>query len=235
MTCSQLIWESDNSSDGDRGPELANGARYRRNMGFARIASIVSRGIGFMPYIVTFFFELGKQGWSETYYNNSTVDSKAVGDAAALWQSRGAMLGQNASMTYCRVSDVAVKRDLVLHGNASFQPIKGKLGTCSLAQQALDTKWFTNINTQWSSRLMRGVPDSMFVATNPGGYAPGGAWVTAFNNFMTLVTSGGSSFVGKFKGPVYNKYTTAQIVRACTRRVGRPFGVLRGRKKKKKA
>ena len=185
------------------------------------------------PYAVTFFFQLQGQGWSEVYYNNGVPVGKVISDAAALWQARGAMLGKNARMTYCRISDVTVKRDLALHGNRSFQPIDGSLSSCSLAQQAIDTKWFTAFDTRWGTRLFRGVPDTMFNGTFPDGLSKGGTWRAPFNAFVGLITSPGSSFVGKFKGAVYAKYEKAQIVRASTRRVGRPFGVLRGRRKKK--
>jgi hypothetical protein len=181
-------------------------------------------------YAVTFYFELAKNGWSEVYY--STLSESAIqGAAAGAWQARGAMLGKNSSATYCRVSDVTIKRDLVLHGNAAFNPIQGKLGTCSLAQQGIDVKMFTEDDKKWSTRIFRGVPDGMFDATKPNGVSMSGAWIGPFTQFAKILAAG---FGMKIKGGTFQAYTTAQVIRATTKRVGRPFGLFRGRKRKAK-
>jgi hypothetical protein len=123
-----------------------------------------------MPdYKVSLFFTMGRQGWSEHYYQtgNDPVSVRAL--ALNLVKARGGMLTASTRIPYVRVSDEAIAGDARVTTNPAFSPIVGAVPIIGdLAWTGMLVRMeATDIYRR--SMILRGIPDNVADASNPDG------------------------------------------------------------------
>lgn len=192
----------------------------------------------------TFFFQntIG-QGWSETFYAQGGLSRTAL-RAKCLSYANGRLptLANNSWITYIRYGDSNVKRS---YGIVQFDTneFKGAAGDASNnSSDAVNIRLDTGDalpQVHRRSWLCRGIPDDTvndkeFILTLGVNHAAD--WFTDMQNFIRTILAGdwGIRYVASTGPTVYaiQKIDPASYVirRSATRRSGRPFGLLPGRR-----
>lgn len=139
-----------------------------------------------MPiYKVTLIFESNGQGWTESYYLNTTLSGDADGVyvpfAQPLSNLRLALLGTGAYLTDVRISTYGTP-------NKVFVEADGRQGTyaasAAIPNNALLVRCLPLPLGPAKSLFLRGIPQSIIVNQN---YAPTTAWVSAYNAWAAFL------------------------------------------------
>jgi hypothetical protein len=176
-------------------------------------------------------------GWSEGFYFDSTDYSAALGQMRVLGTMRIAMLTNKVAVTYMRVSDPEVKRDVFIEGDPNsegmgdgeYTPTTGTADTTypdiALLYRA------TTAAGKFGLHYIRGIPESCI--TN-GFYTPQPNWTLALNTFLDEVKSNTLQRIKAGNPPVatYTAIDRANVERITRRKVGRPFGQPVGRSRR---
>lgn len=184
-----------------------------------------------MPnYAGTLFFtdQLNSYGWSETYFVNNVTIAGGKTVVENLVGLRSDILSANCKIQAGRISDVLITRDsLLLDG----LPLSGQI----VATVADTVQPWTALNIRIEAtslnrgrKFLHGVTDDIFLTDRTYNIAnPHAAEFTLFFNELV------ASFrlrVGGLLVPTYEAITNVIPIRETSRRVGRPFGVLVGRR-----
>lgn len=144
---------------------------------------------------VTFTFEIGPYGWSESYFH-AGEDPAAIGfDVAALELVRAPLLGIGALLTSTHTSNVDRERDAVV--------TTGNIGPGDNAELKVDGVSNTDADMPWSGILvemrnspskkghifMRGVPDFILQGVPPR-LKLTEAWKAGFLKYATILKNG---------------------------------------------
>lgn len=174
-------------------------------------------------------------GWSETYFLEATDYTHAQSLLSPLATQRLGMMSSDCELVGGLISDTDVKGDSFPTGLTFPQ-----VGTWAPAATdptanitlALNLKFFAGPGKR-GTRFLHGLPTTQVAA---GGYKSFTApFVTKLNTFLALVQSStnlGTRIKGAVAPPFYNfsQYTSFQINNLEKRDIGRPFGLLVGRR-----
>jgi len=214
------------------------------------------RGVNVPFYKVTLFMEsrVGNpaRGFSESWSWEESSDSSLFNHAAQLASERAKILSQSYQISSYRIARLkgiqggtfcTLKQELVQTAICPV-PINGKLSegdipaASVLVQMALVSLSINDVPQvhrprQWQ---MRGIPDTWWSGSVLAIPAADANKITAFCNFLTAVLFAGIVF-GYPTCPDLNihKYQSCCVRRISSRRIGRPFLLLRGRRSKRKA
>jgi len=203
-----------------------------------------------MPqYRITGMFELeGTQpaGFSESWDYVATTDQTALLMPGSWAKERVRILSEDWSLTAMRLSRltaVGIPGDCALHqeiveANVCRPPESGTLGPADSPYAAV----YITINTRQSTPssgkpprprrwLLRGIPDSWWDAGLLQRDGPVVAAVNRYVNWLVQNMEAGQTALNfACDGVSLLPYTSACIRRIASRRVGRPFDLLRGRR-----
>lgn len=183
------------------------------------------------PWKATLFINhsVSNTGWSETYYINTASLSGAQTSLTLLLTSRMTLLSNKYSMTYARLSAMNVKGDgyvtnatLPLVGG--FVPViadGGQPGSCILIR-------LTDGAGKHINRLLHGIPEEDIADGTIALTAP---YATVLNAFFVVV-QGNCAFRRKIAAAPFAEFVPIANIAtryATVKKVGRPFGLLRGR------
>jgi hypothetical protein len=134
---------------------------------------------------VTFFFEQGKWGWSETLYNSATQTSVALTSARALVGPRRNLLAKESQLTAIRASLDDPQRDSLFYSvpNADGFGLQG-LGNSDIPNTCLVMRMEATDQHRRSYPL-RGIPDEM--VTNGGVWKPDAPYIAAINAYRAAL------------------------------------------------
>jgi hypothetical protein len=186
-------------------------------------------------------------GWSEIYYLNDPNHNGALRTMLELMQRRMAI---SNGTTYCdsvRVSNVDHPRDVLFVNFAN--PIQGKYRKAN----GSDVGWtavMVNLRVDPANRgkkFLRGMPDELINVPFSGQeiFTAPGDWNFAFNAYREYIITHNFELRRTKKNPnpppparVFKDFVgpiqELEYVRVVSRRIGRPFGLQRGRRPKKK-
>jgi hypothetical protein len=168
-------------------------------------------------------------GWSETYYLNAATPASALTTAALFVPTRMGCLSNKYSLVYGRVSDMSKKGDgyplfAILPQLGTFVPATGD---GAQPGSALVTRWTDGTGTH-TMRVVHGVPEE---SVTDGILTPAAPWTTAINNYFASIVSNclmrKKIAIAPFVSFVALNAITVRYM--TVKRVGRPFGLLRGR------
>jgi hypothetical protein len=194
------------------------------------------------PMIGLLFVEdtLDEEGWTEVYWPNTSSYSGALSLMQGLRQLRAYMLTGENYVVGIRVSSTLLRGDtLVDSTQAQGQyPPTGFTTSRSLPSVnawRLRQELGTAPGQNHSYRMMHGVPRNLVNSNFDTVFVPDSTFTAAFSNFTTVLQS---NFVVPIKTPGSSPpaWTAKSILSAAivgdirSRRVGRPFGLLRGRR-----
>lgn len=139
-------------------------------------------------YQVTYFFNLSKWGWTETYYADGTGPDAVMVRAKALIATRTALMARPARIEAIRVSDVNILNDSLVF----FQAIGGDGAVGQPTTPDVPwTSWLTkatSLNGRNRNIYLRGVPDSTVEFDQNANFnnAPAN-FRQAFNNWVNVL------------------------------------------------
>jgi hypothetical protein len=181
----------------------------------------------------TLFFLQSDQnvGWSESYYLIGSDYTAAGADLFVLLNTRLALLRPTVLCTRARVSDTLIRGDAYLEiglpsagtwnptGSADSEP-----WTCLFLRRSSGVLYFSNL-------FLHGVPEDQIVN---GNYSPTGPYITVVNQFVAALKNLTELWVRNKQPPPVGKIrvpVTRVVVEGLTpKKVGRPFGLRRGRR-----
>lgn len=145
-----------------------------------------------MPkYKVTYFFNSGVCGWSESYCNDAPNDQAALVAADSLAKIRMVLCGSDIDMPYIRVSNMDIRGDAILGPGKGYTTEVGKAGLTYIrpAYPTLkaDVAWtavqfkFSKDDIVVGRTYARGMPDDFF--TSDRVFVPRLNWINAFTKF----------------------------------------------------
>lgn len=144
-------------------------------------------------YKVSFLFENGKQGWSESYYTVASTDAGALSLAQTLKTYRTPMLAFPAKLTAIRLTN------LTTPGPAGITPYFPTNGGYSSGSDLPGTAWrsiqYAADTARQTSIYLRGIPDDVYKSAGVASsdYA---IFLAAFNSFRNyMVTPVGFWFI----------------------------------------
>ena len=172
-------------------------------------------------------------GWSESFYSVDADLDTIRTNLESLVPLLMAMRPPSVSATWARVSDVTVKGDALIAGLT--YPVAGTYVMGSDVTQVepgagLLVQLFSSAvaKGRW---FLRGLPSEVMDGRD---YTPGAAFSTAFDAVSGFLVGG--TWVIRTKNPSpppdfnYPVIMNMAVIRGTTRRVGRPFGLPRGRR-----
>lgn len=197
---------------------------------------------GTLNFKVSCFYESQEgNGWSENFFINNASYQGALTLAQGLMATRASMLTQFYYILAIRVSDdfpgtrdsVLYVYDPPLQGSNTTLLLESNIYTAVLAR-------FDSGATGQNRHFLHGLADGDFSGTH---WQPSPSTTVAFDNFRNHFIAAGEGWKNRFtvqKGipfiqyPVYayRPVTSIEYVRVISRRVGRPFGSLRGRRRR---
>jgi len=177
------------------------------------------------------------EGWSESFYLQGTDLAACKTIADTILTQLLALRDPTQTMVWARVSDVAVKGDsLLLSGPTAF-PCAGTYTPGAGAKNLeADSAIKLRLNATASIKnliFLRGLTTDALTGRS---YQPVTAFDTAFNNLLTQIVTTTPVYVRHRTSvgppPTYS-YTVineAVVVGVTSRKPGRPFGIVRGRR-----
>jgi len=200
-----------------------------------------------MPFTLpraTFFFQSANgSGWSETWYAQNASNSGILQQKCLRYsRERLKTLSDNCWISYVRYGDAAVKRSYQILQNAVGEFLGQAVDSSNSQNDAVNVRVDTGpilLPVHRRSWLVRGIPDDVVNDTefgSTGGVNPASPWSNNMANFIgkVLFQDWGIRYVANPVGPVYAiapvDNTSFIIRRSCSRRTGRPFGQLAGRR-----
>jgi hypothetical protein len=187
-------------------------------------------------YYGQMYFDADGQGWSEGYYllNNSLAGAKT--DMATLIAGRQAFIYLGYAINYARVSDLSVLRDAYIIGSGAVPGLLttgkvNRVADCMLVRGQHPSPPGGHNNFFW-----HGVPDESIV---DGSYFPTGnaPYDTALAAYLVLVKSlCGWATKKKRQGQIttITGYDSVALRNITSRKVGRPFGMEVGRRRRRR-
>lgn len=139
-----------------------------------------------MPeYKCTFFFELAKYGWSETWFRQEATPDAALASSKVLAAQRASLLASPAQLSAVRISDESIQRDSLffewtgnaLEGGNTFGN-SDIPNTAALLRIEAGSLYRRNL-------YLRGIPDSF--VTEPNGLVLDPAWNKNFQGYRSLL------------------------------------------------
>jgi len=184
-----------------------------------------------MPYFQAIMFcedVLGTYGWSEPYYLNSASAAVARTDLETLIEERIKVMSDQCEIVGGRVSDVGVLNDSLLVTNT---PLIGLLAATVAATQQPWSAFNCRIEAGSLYRgrhFWHGCLDSTF--DDQRRYDPANPNAAAWDTWVSFVQAG-TYLKHKVAGvDTYTALTDVVRLREVTHKVGRPFGLLHGRR-----
>lgn len=183
------------------------------------------------PWKVTNFFNFSggpSLGWSETWYVNKTTFNDMAIDWAIVIAARMAIVGVQSVLTYARASRLDVKGDGVQLNSANINgTYTPAIGDISHPGVALLTRWTTS-GGHSVNHVLHSIPEE---CANFGNYQPTSGYALAMTAFQSAVSTHlvipRKTTVAPFV--VFEPVSTVGLRRMVVRKLGRPFGLSRGR------
>lgn len=189
------------------------------------------------PFIVqVFFMTKDGHGFSENYWCNQATYEAALAKAeelGGLLDVRATLFTASHYIAYVRVSDTTKRRDTLVRGytaterQGTYVPAAGDTSPDS---DALLIRWqgFVTGVPYFALRPLHLIPEE---CVTDGVYAPTVAFSTALVNLQTvLLAAPDYVMVAKVAGvPTSFEISSQTAIRMSRRKVGRPFGLSRGR------
>jgi hypothetical protein len=182
-------------------------------------------------FVGSIYYELAGQGWSENYPLLATTSTLAIASVVALGLARKHMLCSDVAILGGKVSDPEVVGDTYLVGSISGTGDYG-LGPPILTSLTPNVCLQLKCNAgplKRSTRPMHGLPTDVIAGPY---YAPTGDFTTALDDLITLLTTE-VAISTKTGGPpptyTFTAIDAVVIGPVWTHKVGRPFGLHRGR------
>lgn len=196
-----------------------------------------------MPlYNCTFFFEMNATGWTETYVQEAADEATAQAGLLRLVPTRMDLSPDIVKLKALRISQSGMPRDSILVPVPSTMTA-GRFGdfnatgdNCDMPDLAMLVE-YRNGSRYKNRKFLRGLPD---VIAHNGELV----WTnTAFNDawlvFSARLSHASESWRVRTKNPAggfqHQPITDVNRVRLTLRRVGRPFGLRVGRRKRRLA
>lgn len=191
----------------------------------------------------TLFFEVGKFGWTETYYSSLTDVATVLPIARSLAIQRSQLLTEDVFITAVRVSKDNVKRDSLVtfpaRGDQKFKKAEGPTEiphVCALVRIEGGDKYRRSL-------FLRGLGDTDIDGLN---FEPNGAWADAFFLFASKLLKDEWGMKVADKDVVqpappapaiakFQNFTNVRLRKLGRRDTGRPFDLFRGRAPKRKS
>ena len=187
---------------------------------------------------VTFFFTdtLENTGWTENWWYTSTLASGVTADAITYAQARMLLAMNTSFLNQIRVSNVDPPRDSLYIDLSAVTGLQGNYDHTTVPAAGLGDALLIrrDVLTQnlFGHMFLRSVPAGIFTGrTYPGSPLPTG-WGTNFAAFRALFTPTSNWLLRQVVGGVVT-YPGCRVfipIRRTTRRIGRPFDSLRGRR-----
>lgn len=170
----------------------------------------------------TIGFQQDTYGWTESYYlNNATVSlTDEAAKLAALIPKRIALSGQQTFVSFAKLSNETLQRDVLLsyYGDINTSPYKGTSGQDSDFRDTSLLVQRKNLNrTSRAPMYLRGIWDTLVQLG--GNFRPSVMWTGLWNQYVAELTgANGWGFLGKDPaGPV--KVSIANVVQAANNSV----------------
>lgn len=150
-----------------------------------------------MPmYRVSYFFQQGAFGWSESIHNLQTSLSAVTAEAGALRDARIAMLPPSCTLSYIRISDDLVFRDSVLINENPSSPGTRAIEDSEPPFTAALCRIFASPTVRRSIYLR---PVSSQEGINGDRKIDSTGWLSAFNPWRSLLVSESTGWAIKYK------------------------------------
>lgn len=183
-------------------------------------------------YVGTLFFEAGdgRSGWSEVYYFIASDHEEALENLDDLATLRLGLLTPNYKISYMRVSDPSIRGDALIDAFGQAGTF-GDTSTDTLPASSALLLRQTNEEYKSSFRYLHGLPESINQDGNLIFIPPADDWWAALTLFTDFLE--GFTYYHSFN-KLTDTHTLGIIsilnyVRITNHRVGRPFGLPRGR------
>lgn len=143
---------------------------------------------------ITLFFEVGGDGWSESYHSSLQNPTTVVTQAITLVGLRIQMLPANIDLTHVRISDDLIFRDiyfdfltLPVNGTYVGVPQLPPWNALLIKMQGTDARFIRNL-------FLRGIPTDQVSGQT---FTPQKTWLTAYNAYLNYLTGGGFAIKAK--------------------------------------
>ena len=170
----------------------------------------------------------GTYGWSEPYYIEATTIEVGVPAMEALITERSLVLTDFNKIVAGRISDTAVLNDSLLATNT---PLDGAIVSTSITAVDPWTALMMRVESTSAHRgrhFFHGVLENTFLADRSYDPAnPNNATWVDWKDYLVTNTKLRYKLAGV---PTYGTLTGAILQRMVEKKVGRPFGLLRGRR-----
>lgn len=196
-------------------------------------------------YRATMFFRCSDQGWSETHYAIADTHQDVYDALLALANKRKACMPPDCFIIGLRVSATDTKRDSILNifpaatGVGSLQGAYGGVAGPERVNQASDALICElRFDPATKNRIfLRGLPDSLIVS---GVFAPDVGFTQALTGAGGFLSALLNSTIWRVRtktptGFSYSSATSFAQQALTSRKTGRPFGLRRGRRSKRRA
>lgn len=198
------------------------------------------------PFLGTMFITNRSfaDGWSESYWIKGTPSgyNGALGNLRQVATARMAILTEEFECVYLRISDAMIRGDTLveqLGGGLLVGTFGGKVDFGSLpSDDGLVLRVQGTTPTMHSSRFLHGIPDTEDEAASSRGFVNSARWRRPFNVYVDELKTHTVMIKRLAKGipPAPDIIATPSDISTVTymnliknRKVGRPFGLLRGR------
>ena len=173
-------------------------------------------------------------GWSEVYYLTTEDYSEALDITEDLRNLRIAMMPDSFQAVYIRVSDPNIKGDAVINPAVVTGTFGGVNQQAMPASTAVLIRMYSNANQIPSFRYFHGLPECIQSAGvyTPAVCAGDGDWDQALSDCLDMIEA--NYLMRQKTGPGPDDFGLVGIndllpVRITNKRIGRPFGLSRGR------
>jgi hypothetical protein len=189
-----------------------------------------------MPnYAMTCFFKdaANSLGWSETYYRNAVDLPDMRTEATVLAAARLDILTDEYRFPFYRISDEAVSGDSEITANlVSVGGIASATSPAADPWSCLLVRFGSGLGVR-GRKFLHGVPRDMFNASRD--YDDGGPNDTAIDAYCTVIKDNdwcirSRTAIGPPAVYTYFDIDSATPQREAVHQIGRPFGLLRGRR-----
>lgn len=184
-------------------------------------------------FLCKVFWRWADSGWSEVYPISATDYTTCDGTFKAIISDRAAILAPDVTLLAAVISDTDIKGDSFLSTTTTTVGTWAGADTTSFNPNwALRTLWNAGALKR-GSRFIHALPNAQVSAV--GAFAPTGPFTTAIAAWETAML-GGVSMATRIKGATTAPFYTFTGLTAVAnknmeeRKVGRPFGLPRGRR-----
>jgi hypothetical protein len=175
-------------------------------------------------------------GWSETYYSTMPDIASAGTAFDTLCQARMGVALDSVAMMGRRICNMDSQRDGYMGGpvpNFAVGQLPGSTFHSTGLGDALLMRMDTPAYIAFNHKFLHFPPQEVFVGRQYNQTNAPPPWIPNWTAWVSAVTSGQWSVIrqtGHGQTPILQPCANASALRLVTRRLGRPFGLLRGRR-----